>query len=573
MLTTSVIQYGLFLAVVTLLVKPAGLYLAAVFEGRPTLLDPFLRPIERFLYFLTRVCPGDEMGWKRYTIAFICFSLVGTLGVYAVLRLQNQLPGGPANSYLSTPITPDLAFNTAISFSTTTTWQAYGGESTMKYWTQILAFVGQNFLAGAAGLAIGIAFIRGFARRDTFALGNFWVDLVRATLWILLPISILGSLILIWQGVPMNFRPYAQLKTTNGDTRIVTQGPVAALEFIEQLGTNGGGFFNANGAHPFENPTPLANFIEMLGIAVLPAALTYTFGKMTGRKRAGWALYGIMVFLFILGLALFDVCERHTPPRLAEIHLTGGNMEGKEVRFGIGSSTLAAIVTSNGATGSVNAAPDSLTPFASAIPLSNMLLGEITFGGLGTGLYSMIMIALVGLFMAGLIVGRTPEYIGKRIGPSEMKLVMLFNLATPIAVLALAAWAVVSHAGLAALTTNTGPHGFTEILFAYASCVANNGQAMAGLSTGSIFYNLTAAAAMLVGRFGLAIPALALAGMLAEQGRRVPTTGSLPSDSFLFGVVVLGSALLVGGLNFFPALALGPVIEHFASSGSRILFQ
>jgi K+-transporting ATPase ATPase A chain len=543
MLTTSIIQYVLFLAAVTFLVKPSGLYLAAVFEGRWTLADPLLRPIERFVYFLTRVRTDDEMGWKRYTIAFICFSLVGNLMVYGLLRLQNHLPGGPADTYLTTPITPDLAFNTGVSFSTTTTWQAYAGENTMKYWTQILAFVGQNFLAGAAGLAIGIAFIRGFSRRDTGLIGNFWVDLVRATLWVLIPISIIGSLLLIWQGVPMNFHPYTQLKTLSGDAQIIAQGPVGALEFIEQL-----------------------------GIAVLPASLIYTFGAMTGRKRAGWALYAVMVFLFAVAIILFDHCERPTPPRLAEVQMTGGNMEGKEVRFGIGSSTLTAIVTSNGATGSVNAAPDSLTPLGAAVPLANMLLGEITFGGLGTGFYSMIMIALVGLFMAGLMVGRTPEYIGKRIGPREMKSVMLFNLATPIAVLALTACATVSTAGLAGLSTNNGPHGFTEILFGYASCMANNGQAMAGLSTGTPFYNLTTAAIMMIGRFGVAVPALALAGMLAAQGRRVVTAGSLPCDSFLFGVVVVGSALLVGGLNFFPAIALGPVIEHFLMSGSRGLF-
>jgi len=560
---SNLLEYGLFLLVVTLLVKPAGSYLAAVFEGQKTFADPLLRPLERFIFWILRVRPEDEMGWKQYTLAFVSFSLVGTLSVYGLLRLQRYLPGGPDPSYLTTPVTPDLAMNTAVSFSTTTTWQAYAGENTMRYWTQVLGFVGQNFMAGAAGLAIGIAFIRGLAGRETSSLGNFWVDLIRGTLWVLLPLSIIGSLVLVWQGVPMNFRPYAQLKTVSGNTQVITQGPVAALEFIEQLGTNGGGFFNANGAHPFENPTPLTNWIEMLGIAVLPASLTYTFGKMTGRQKAGWALFGVMAFLFVAGLIICDYSERPAPPHLADLHLTAGNFEGKEVRFGIGGSVLTAVTTSNGATGSCNSAPDSYTPIGVAVPLSNMLLGEITFGGLGTGLYSLIMVALVGLFMAGLMVGRTPEYLGKRMGPREMKLVMLFNLATPLAVLPLTAWAAFSSAGLAGLTTNTGPHGFTEILFGYASCVANNGQTMGGLSADSCFYNLTTAAATVIGRFGLAVPALALAGLFARQGCQIVTAGTLPSDSLLFALVTLGSAVLIGGLNFLPAMALGPMIEHF----------
>jgi K+-transporting ATPase ATPase A chain len=564
MLSSSILQYALFLLIVLLPVKPAGAYLAAVFGGEKTILDPLLRPVERIMYRLMRVDRSAEMGWKSYALAFICFSVVGTLAVYGILRFQQYLPGGPDASYLTTQMTPDLAMNTAISFSTTSTWQAYGGENTMRYWTQMLALVAQNFMAGAAGLAVGIAFIRGFARRDTNLLGNFWVDLVRAVLWVLLPLSIVGSVLLVWQGVPMNFHPYAQLQTITGGTQVITQGPVAALEFIEQLGTNGGGFFNANGAHPFQNPTPLCNLIEMLAIVVLPASLTCTFGKMTGRPRAGWALLIVMAILFIGGLAICDRGERPTPPGLARLHLTGGNTEGKEVRFGIGASVLTANTTSNGATGSCNAMPDSFTPLGVSVPLSNMLLGEISFGGLGTGLFSLIMIALVGLFMAGLMVGRTPEYLGKQLGPAEMKLVMLFNLATPLAVLPLTALAVLCTAGLAGLTTNTGPHGFTEILFAYASCTANNGQSMAGLSANTPFYNLTTAVAMMVGRFGLALPALALAGRLARQGRRISTAGSLPDDSMLFGIVALGSALLIGGLNFLPALALGPIVEFFS---------
>jgi K+-transporting ATPase ATPase A chain len=442
----------------------------------------------------------------------------------------------------------------------------------MRYWTQILALVGQNFMAGASGLAVGIAFMRGFARRDTSALGNFWVDLIRSTLCVLLPISVIGGIVLVWQGVPMNFHPYSQLKTITGDSQIITQGPVAAMEFIEQLGTNGGGFFNANGAHPFENPTPLANWIQILAIAVIPASLTYTFGKMIDRQKAGWALFIVMAILFIAGLIICDCSERPTPTHLAELGLSGGNLEGKEVRFGVGASVLTAVTTSNSATGSYNCMHDSLSPIGVAVPLTNLLLGEIAFGGLGTGLYSLLMIAFVGLFMAGLMVGRTPEYLGKRLGPTEMKLVMLFNLATPLAVLPLTALALSCTAGLAGLTTNSGPHGFTEILFGYASCAANNGQSMAGLNANTPFYNVTTAVAMIIGRFGLAIPALALAGMLSQQGRRNTTAGTLPSDSTLFVIVTGGSALLIGGLNFLPAMALGPIVEDLIMLKSHGLY-
>lgn len=503
-------QYAIFLIVVTALVKPAGAYMARVFEGRFTPFDSVLRPIERMIHRMIGTSLAREMRATEYTIAFIMFSLAGTLLLYGLLRLQHLLPGGPDPSYLSTPLTPDLSANTAISFATTSTWQAYGGETTMKYWTQLIGLVGQNFLAGASGLAIGIAFIRGFARENSGTIGNFWVDLVRATLWILLPLAMIGSVILVASGVPMNFNAYTQAKTVEGAIQIIPQGPVAALEFIKNLGTNGGGFFNANGAHPFENPTALSNFVAMLAIAVLPAALTHTFGRMVGRPRAGWALYWVMAILFVGGLLVCDVAERAGNPRLALLGVSSQSTaatEGKEVRFGHAASVLAIVTTSNGATGSYNCMHDSLTPIGSAVPLVNMLLGEITFGGLGTGIYSMIMVILVGLFMAGLMVGRTPEYVGKKIGPSEMKQVALFTLLTPLTVLPLTALALISRDGLAGLTTNSGPHGLTEVLFAYASCCANNGQVMAGLNANSPFYNLTTAVAMMAGRFGLAIPA------------------------------------------------------------------
>ena len=557
----NALQYIAFLVVVILLVKPCGGYLARVFEGEHTFLDPVMRPVERLLLRLMGIRPSSEMSWRTYATCFIVFSLVGTLALYGLLRVQSLLPGGPESAYLTTPMTSDLAMNTAASFSTTTTWQAYAGESTMRYWTQIAGLALQNFLAGGSGLAVGIAFIRGFSRRESETLGNFWVDLVRAILYVLLPLCLIGSLVLVWQGVPMNFSPYTNAATLDSGPQIIAQGPVAALEFIKNLGTNGGGFFNANGAHPYENPTPFTNFIEMLAIAVLPASLTFTFGRMIGRPRAGWTLFWVMAVLFTVGLIICDRPERNGNAHLAPLGLTGSNLEGKETRFGVGASVLTAVVTSNGATGSTNAAPDSFMPLGVSVPLANMLLGEIIFGGLGTGLYSLVMVALVGIFMAGLMVGRTPEYVGKKIGPREMKLVMLFNLATPLVVLGLTALAVMTGAGLAGLTTNDGPRGFTEILFAYASCMANNGQVMGGLSANTPFYNVSTAVAMMAGRFALAIPALALAGLLARQGRRQVTPGTMPSDSFLFATVVVGSALVIGGLNFLPALVLGPVVE------------
>jgi K+-transporting ATPase ATPase A chain len=464
-------------------------------------------------------------------------------------------------------MTPDLAMNNAVSFSTTTTWQAYAGESTMTYLTQTVGFVAQNFLAGASGLAVGIAFIRGLARDETDRLGNFWVDMVRGSLWVFLPISLAGSLILVWQGVPMNFNHYTPVITLEGTAQTIAQGPVASLEFIKNLGTNGGGFFNVNAAHPYENPTPLSNLIEMLTIVVLPASLTYTFGTMIKRSRQGWALLGVMMFLFAAGLLLAGWAEQRGNPLIRSqvnpMIQTCGNMEGKEVRFGIGGSVLAAVATSNGGTGSYNSMHDSYMPLGGMIPLINMILGEIAFGGLGPGLYSIIMIALVGLFMAGLMVGRSPEYLGNLIGPAEIKLIMLYTLAGPLVLLLMTAIAVVTAAGNAGLTTNNGPHGLTEILYAYTSCFGTNGQSFAGLNANNPFYNLTTAVAMMVGRFGHAIPALALAGLFAGQRRRPITAGTLPTDTFSFGILLVGTAAIVGGLSYFAALALGPIMEHF----------
>jgi potassium-transporting ATPase potassium-binding subunit len=574
----SVLQYALFLGLVLLLTKPVGLYLQHIFNGERTLLDPLLRPVEKMVYRLAGVDPQQEMGWKKYGFAFLLFSLAGTLLLYGLLRIQPLFHTfDPA--FQPVPISPDLAMNTAVSFATTTTWQAYGGETTMSYFSQMAGLAAQNFLAGAAGLAVGIAFIRGLARERTTLLGNFWVDLVRSVLWVLLPVSIIGTLLLAWQGVPLNFNPYQAVPLlqptvdVHGNpvtTQLLPMGPVAALELIKNLGTNGGGFFNVNGAHPFANPTVLTNLIGMLAITVLPAGLTYTFGRMVGRPSQGWVLFWVMFVLFTAGLLVGDWAEQRGNPHLAALGVDnalsqaqpGGNMEGKEARFGIGGSVLTAVTSSNGATGSYNSMHDSYSPIGGAVPLVNMLLGEIIFGGLGTGLYSIILVALVAVFIAGLMIGRTPEYLGKQITVPEMKLIGLYTIIGPTTILTLTALALITGAGQAGLTTNSGPHGFSEIFVAYTSAMANNGQNFAGLSANSPFYNITTAIAMVVGRFWLALPALALAGVFAQQRRRLVSVGTLPTDTPLFALLIIGAVFIVGALSYFPALALGPIVEH-----------
>jgi potassium-transporting ATPase potassium-binding subunit len=553
----SLAQYAAFLAVVVLLAKPVGLYLLAVFERKTALCAP-----ERWLYRAMRIDPTHEMTWQTYVRAFVAFSALGTLFLYVLLRFQALLPGGPEAADLTTPMTPDLAANTAVSFATTTTWQAYGGEMTIKYASQLIGLASQNFLAGGAGLAIGFAFLRGFARSGTTTLGNFWVDLTRAVLYVLLPLSLLLTPILIWQGVPMTFDPYAHATTLEGATQTIALGPVAGLEAIKNLGTNGGGFFNVNGAHPFENPTPVTNFLELLAITIVPAGMPYAFGQATGRPAAGWSLLGIMVLLFTIGLLIVHFAEEGANPQLAALGVTGANLEGKEVRFGVAGSALGAAVTSNGATGSYVAMYDSFSPLGVLVVLVNLLLGEIAFGGLGTGLYSLVMIAVVGMFVTGLMVGRTPEYCGKTIGVRQMKYAALYALLTPIVVLPLAALAVSTEAGRAALTTNGSARGFTEIVFAHASCVANNGMSMAGLSANAPFYNATLIVSMMAGRFALPIFALALAGSLAQQPTRSAHAGTVPSEGTTFVGVVVATSLLVGALTYFPVLALGPIVEH-----------
>jgi K+-transporting ATPase ATPase A chain len=562
----SAIQYVLFVVIVTALVRPLGGYMERVFSRKRTVLDRLFFPVERLIYRITAVSPDVEMSGKRYATCFVLFGFFGTLLLYGILRLQQFLPWF-FPQYHATPLSPDLALNTAISFSTTSTWQAYAGENTMSYFSQVVGLCAQNFLAGAAGLAVGVAFIRGLARQCSDTLGNFWVDLTRALLWILLPGALLGAMLLVWQGVPMNFRPYAVATTVEGAHQAIPQGPVAALEIIKNLGTNGGGFFNANGAHPYENPTPLTNFLEMLAIVLVPAAFTNTFGRMVGQPRQGWFLYGVMLLLFGCGLVFVHHFEQRGVPHPGDVGSrsrvqSGGNMEGKEVRFGIGGSTLAAIVTSNTATGSTNSMHDSYTSLGGMVLLVNMLLGELVFGGLGTGLYSMVMAATITVFLAGLMVGRTPEYLGKKIGPAENKTIMLYALAAPLVVLPLTAIAVSTRLGLSGLTVNTGPHGFTGILFAYTSCFANNGQSFAGLSTNTPFYNPTTALAMLVGRFGLAIPALAFASLFGRQRNTPSSSGTLPTHSFVFGALLTTCLITMVALSYLPALALGPVLER-----------
>ena len=597
MSATSLAQYGAFLAIVAVLTKPVGAYLARVFGGERTWLDPVMHPAERSIYRLAGVDASSEMDWKRYAACFLLWSFGGTLLLYALFRLQPLLHTFDP-SYRPGPLAPDLAMNTAISFATTTTWQAYGGETTMSYLSQTAGLVSQNFLAGAAGLAVGIAFIRGLARQRTDGLGNFWVDTTRAILWVLLPLAVAVAPVLVWQGVPMNFSPYAHIPVmqtaeygepiTGADGRpvldakgqpttrrsllteqVIAMGPVAALEPIKNLGTNGGGFFNVNAAHPFENPTPLANFVELLAIVVLPASLTYTFGRMTRRPAHGWVLFAVMLALFAAGVLACHIAEQRgqTFARLGVNYAAGdlqagGNMEGKEVRFGIAGSVLAAIATSNGAAGSYNSMHDSYTPIGGLVTILNLLFGEVVFGGLGTGFYSLVMVALVGLFIAGLMIGRTPEYLGKQVAAAEVKLIALYTIIAPLGILPLVALALVTDVGLAGLTTNKGPHGLSEILVAYTTSLANNGQNFAGLSANTPFYNVTTALAMVMGRFGLAIPALALAGRFARQPSRPASEGTLPTDTALFAALTIATILVVGALSYLPVLALGPLVEQ-----------
>ncbi len=574
MFWNAFVQVGIFIALVTALSVPLGLYMARVFTHEPTFLDPVLLPLERLIYRVCRVRQATEMTWSEYAIAMLLFSMVGMIVLYVMQRVQGFLPLNPQGF---TGVAPDLAFNTAASFTTNTNWQAYGGESTMSYFTQMAGLAYHNFVSAAAGISIAIAVIRGFVRRSARTLGNFWVDLTRTTLWILLPISLVGALVLVWQGVPENFSPYAHAKTVEGAEQLIAEGPVASQEIIKELGTNGGGFFNANSAHPYENPTPLSDLVELLAIFAIGAALTHTFGRMAGDRRQGWALFTTMALLFVTGITPAIWAEQRGNPQFAALGLRqnataqqpGGNMEGKETRFGIVDSALWATVTTDTSCGAVNSMHDSYTPLGGLVPLLNMQIGEIIFGGVGSGLYGMLVMAVLSVFIAGLMVGRTPEYLGKKIEGREMKLAMLFILIFPAVILMPAAIAVVTKVGLAGIS-NPGPHGFSQILYAYTEASANNGSAFAGLNANTFFYNATLALVMLFGRFMMKVPVLALAGSLAAKKAVPPSAGTFPTDGAIFVLLLVGVILIVAALTFFPADALGPIVEHLAMMQGKL---
>jgi K+-transporting ATPase ATPase A chain len=554
-------QYALFLLLVFGLTVPAGRYLEEVFSGGPVHLDRLLGPFERGLYRLMGVDPKADMDWKAQAWAFTLIGLVGTAGLFGLLLLQLLLPGPPSAANLSTPMTWDLALNTAVSFATGTTWQAYSGETTLQHAVQMLGLVTQGFLAGGSGLAMGMAFIRGFARSEATGLGNFWSDFIRSVLYVLLPMAALLALVLVGQGVVMSWRDHLAVVGPGG-AQVLALGPAAALESIKNLGTNGGGFFGVNGAHPFANPTPLTNVLGLLAIVVLPAGLTHTFGRMTGRRDAGWMLFAVMALLFCLGLWGLHRAEASPSRFLTAAMAQGPNLEGKEVRFGLAQTVLAGAASSNGACGSNAAMHGSFSPLGGGILLANMMLGEVAFGGLGTGLVGLLMAAVVAVFLAGLMIGRTPEYLGKTFGAREVKLAILYALVIPLAVLVLSALALMVPAGRAGLSGNPVARQFTEVVFAYASCAANNGQAMGALSVNSPFWNLSTAVAMLLGRFATAALALALAGAVAKQRTKPAGVGSLPAGSALFGGLLFGVVLVVTGLSFLPALVLGPLAEQ-----------
>jgi K+-transporting ATPase ATPase A chain len=572
------LQIIVFIAAILLLAKPMGVYMARVFEGRKTFLDPILRPCERLLYRLTGVKPGEEMGWVQYGGAMLLFSAATLLLTYLIERLQHLLPLNPQHL---PGVASDLALNTAISFTTNTNWQAYTPESTMSYLTQMLGLATHNFWSAAVGLALAVAFIRGIARRETKTLGNFWVDLTRGSLWILLPISAVFAVALVSQGVIQNLKPYdtvklvqpqqvagADGKATTVTTQTIAQGPVASQEAIKMLGTNGGGFFNANSAHPFENPTPFTNFLQLVSIFLIPAGLAVTLGQMVGSPKHGWAVLGAMVVLWFAGTTVCYWAEAQPNPLLHGVNQhvsalqSGGNMEGKEVRFGIADSALFATVTTDASCGAVNAMHDSFMPLGGMVPLVNILLGEIVFGGVGAGMYGMLVFVVLAVFIAGLMVGRTPEYLGKKIEAYDVQMAMLYLLIFPLLILGFAAISVLlPNLGLSSLA-NHGPHGLSEILYAYASATGNNGSAFAGLSANTHWYNYTLGTAMFFGRFMMIIPMLAIAGNLARKKIVPASSGTFPVTTPLFTVLLTGVILIVGALTFFPVLSLGPVLEH-----------
>jgi potassium-transporting ATPase potassium-binding subunit len=560
------IQILLFCAILVALVKPLGWYMTRVFNGERTFLSPVLRPVEVAIYKIGGVEENREQHWVTYTVAMLFFHVGGFLILYALMRFQAMLPFNPAEQ---SAVAEDLSFNTAISFITNTNWQNYGGESTMSYLVQMLGLTHQNFLSAATGIALAVALIRGFSRSSMRTIGNFWVDVTRTTLYVLLPICVIYALFLVWQGMPQTLGAYVEATTLEGGKQTIAVGPVASQVAIKMLGTNGGGFFNANAAHPFENPTALSNFVQMLSIFVIGAALTNVFGRMVGNQRQGWAILAVMGVLFISGVGVTYWAEASGTTAFEALGLTGGNMEGKEVRFGIVASSLFAVVTTAASCGAVNAMHDSFTALGGMIPLINIQLGEIIIGGVGAGLYGMLLFVVLSIFVAGLMVGRTPEYVGKKIEAREVKMAMLAILVLPLMYLGWTAVAVVYPTAVASMA-NAGPHGFTEVLYAYTSQTGNNGSAFAGLTGNILFYNVTGGVAMFVGRFFMIVPAMAMAGSLAGKKSVPLSAGTFPTTGGLFVGLVVGVILIIGGLTFFPALALGPIVEHLAMNAHTL---
>ena len=569
-------QILVFLAVVAAVTPLIGGYMVRVFERERTWLDPVLRPIEQLIYRLTRVDESHAMRWTEYAAALLLFSATSMVLLYVMQRAQAFLPLNPQRL----PGVPAaLAFNTAASFTTNTNWQAYSGESTMSYFTQMAGLAYHNFVSAAAGIAVAIAFIRGIARREQDTIGNFWVDLVRGTLWILVPICIVAALAFVSEGVVQNFRAYETVQTVEGRTQVIAQGPVASQEAIKQFGTNGGGFFNANSAHPFENPTPLSNFLSMLGIFTISSGLTYTLGSMTGSRRHGWAVWAAMAFLFLAGVTVAYWAEARGNPLLAAAGADqsvssvapGGNMEGKETRFGIAATALFATITTDASCGAINGWHDSFTPLGGLVPLANMQLGEVVFGGVGAGLYGVLVYVILSVFIAGLMVGRTPEYLGKKIQAFEVQMAMLTVLMFPLLILTFTSISAVSPRFGTSSLLNSGPHGLSEMLYAYTSTAANNGSAFGGISVNTPWYNTTLGLTMLFGRFFMMVPPLAIAGSLARKKHIPASPGTFPVTTPLFSSLLAGVIVIVGALTFFPALSLGPVVEHFLMQNGRIL--
>ena len=569
------LQIALYCVVIVLLVKPFGGYMTRVFAGERTFLSPVLGPVERVFYELSGVDEKSDQNWLTYAVSMLLFSLVGFASLYALMRLQAVLPffnpaGQPA-------VEEGLAFNTAMSFDTNTNWQSYVPETTMSYLVQMAGLTVHNFVSAATGIALAIALIRGFARRSAKGIGNFWVDLTRCTLYVLLPISIVVGLFFVWQGMPQNLGAYTEATTLEGAKQVIAQGPVASQEVIKMMGTNGGGFFNANSAHPFENPNAITNFVQIVLIFSIGAALTNVFGRMVGDQRQGWAVFAVMAFLFLGGTTTAYWAEAAGNPAFAPLGIdtgasslqAGGNMEGKEVRFGIANSALFATITTDASCGAVNSMHDSFTPLGGLVPLFNIQLGEIIVGGVGSGLYGMLLFAIVAVFVAGLMVGRTPEYLGKKIEAKEVKMAMLAILILPLSILGFTAIATVVDAGLAG-PANQGPHGFSEILYAYTSGTGNNGSAFAGISANTMFYNTTIGFAMFIGRFLMIVPMVAIAGSLAAKKIVPASSGTFPTHGPLFVGLVVGVILIMGGLTFFPALALGPLVEQVAMNAGTL---